>query len=150
MNARTERKETGEDGGAEETRDRVLETVEEEKRGTRVKDGTEGREGCAQKKKREKEKGGIERNASKLEIVDGGGNRVKQRERNSRGGGGGRVAVLRKKFSEATERSSFGLSRKGACLRCKKKEGERESSRAKRVLQICRRWHGRARERARE
>lgn len=96
MNARTEWKETI--TVALQTRDRVfLETVEEEKRGTRI--GTEGKEGT----QKGKMNGEIERNASKLETVDGGGNRVKQRERDSRGGGGGRV-VLRGGPSERDER----------------------------------------------
>jgi len=41
-----------------------------------------------------------------LKIVDGRGNRVKQKERNSRGDSGGRVVLQKEtenKFSEATK-----------------------------------------------
>lgn len=104
----------------------------------------------------------IERNASKLETSTEGRNHVKQRERNSRGDSG-RVAIFQKETEEIfrSYRVKFislplSLSLREKCTlmmqegRETKRGKEMLVHRAKRVLQICQPWHGRARERARE
>lgn len=78
---------------------------------------------------------------------------MKQRKRNSRGGGGGRVAVLRKETEDKIFRSYKSRvyldSAKETRAYVARGKGDKERHiRAKRVLQICRPWY--ERERVRE
>lgn len=92
-----------ENSGAEETEFQKRKNEEREWR----RDGRKRRLRAGKKTQKRETTGEIERNASKLETVGGRGDRVRQRERNSRGGSGGRVVVLWRekedKFSEGAK-----------------------------------------------